>query len=151
MWWVMNHSSLQLLSDWAYKTYGLVFNASQQKKIVTSVDAYLAENNLKIDALLEALSTQDQKIIKDVIDILTVQESYFFRDASLFLFLKQDYLPKLIQSKRMSGNLSFTIWSAGCAGGEEIYSIAMLLLTLIPDINEDEFDKLIKSVYRGHH
>ncbi|MDX2345782.1 MAG: CheR family methyltransferase [Legionella sp.] len=124
------------LEKWAYDEYGLVLIASQQKKVALKIEQYLNNTQIKANDLFLALHAGDKEITEDMVDLLTIQESYFFRDASLFLFLKDEYLPKLIQEKKLSGNQSLTIWSAGCASGEELYSMAMLLVMLIPNIQD---------------
>jgi two-component system, chemotaxis family, CheB/CheR fusion protein len=50
----------------------------------------------------------------------------FFRDQPLYNFLREDVIPELIAHARASGK-ELRIWSAGCATGEEPYSIAILL------------------------
>lgn len=65
---------------------------------------------------------------------LTVGETYFFRNAPQFEALRQHILPELIERRRATHHLR--IWSAGCATGEEPYSIAMTLADLLPS---DEF------------
>lgn len=67
---------------------------------------------------------------------VTVGESYFFRDSDQMDLLRNQLLPDMLAAKRASGNLSLRIWSAGCAQGQEIYSIAILLNELIPDIDK---------------
>lgn len=64
---------------------------------------------------------------------LTVSESYFFRDRGTQAVLERDVLPALIAERRASGDLRLRIWSAGCARGEEPYSLAILLHRLLPD------------------
>lgn len=63
---------------------------------------------------------------------LTVGETYFLRDRRAFEVLEEQVLPELIQSRCKSGKY-LRIWSAGCATGEEPYSIAILLSKMIPD------------------
>lgn len=63
---------------------------------------------------------------------LTIGETYFFRDAALFHALEHELLPELIR-KRSQASRRLRIWSAGCATGEEPYSLAMLLDKLLPD------------------
>lgn len=65
---------------------------------------------------------------------LTVGETYFFRDRALFEALEQHVLPSLITGRRSAGNLRLRLWSAGCATGEEPYSLAILLDRLLPDL-----------------
>jgi len=60
---------------------------------------------------------------------LTINLSYFFRDASLYDSLREEVLPALLDARRRARRLR--IWSAGCAGGEEPYSLAMLLDELL--------------------
>lgn len=57
---------------------------------------------------------------------LTVGETYFFRDTGIFEILRAHVLPKIIHS-RSGGEQKLRIWSAGCATGEEPYSLAILL------------------------
>ncbi len=64
---------------------------------------------------------------------LTVGETYFFREKIIFELLEKQILPELIYSRRGT-NQHLRIWSAGCASGEEPYSIAILLHKLIPDL-----------------
>ncbi|MBI4381907.1 MAG: protein-glutamate O-methyltransferase CheR, partial [candidate division NC10 bacterium] len=67
---------------------------------------------------------------------LTVGETYFFRDRALFEALEQHVLPSLITARRTERNLRLRLWSAGCATGEEPYSLAVLLDRLLPDLSE---------------
>ena len=91
---------------------------------------------------------------------LTVGETYFFRDHSCFEALEQQVLPSIIASRRAEGVLRLRVWSAGCATGEEAYSLAILMDRLLPDrsdwavtilatdINPDALEKAQRAVYR---
>jgi chemotaxis protein methyltransferase CheR len=57
---------------------------------------------------------------------LTIHVSQFFRNPSMFEKLQKEVLPLLYQSCA-EGKLPLRIWSLGCAGGEEAYSLAILL------------------------
>lgn len=63
---------------------------------------------------------------------LAVGETSFFRDRKVFHALEKVVLPDLIRS-RMGSTRTISIWSAGCATGEEPYSVAALLVELLPD------------------
>jgi chemotaxis protein methyltransferase CheR len=64
---------------------------------------------------------------------LTVGETYFFRDRASLEALEQHVLPSLIAAHRARGIRQLRVWSAGCATGEEPYSLAILLDRLVPD------------------
>lgn len=64
---------------------------------------------------------------------LTNAETHFFRYPRAMEFLGTTFLPELIAAKRR-GNHQLRIWSAGCATGEEPYTLAILLHRLIPDL-----------------
>jgi chemotaxis protein methyltransferase CheR len=68
-----------------------------------------------------------------VIGVLTVGETYFFRNTSHFDALAKHILPALV-AEREHSNRRIRIWSAGCASGEEPYSLAMLLNETIPNL-----------------
>lgn len=64
---------------------------------------------------------------------LTVGETYFFRDEPTVRALSGRILPALIAARRKQERMQIRLWSAGCATGEEAYSLAILLDGLIPD------------------
>jgi chemotaxis methyl-accepting protein methylase len=68
---------------------------------------------IELDALLESLLNH---------------QSTFFRHAPSFDALANRVLPDLLQAGRARGPSALTMWSAGCASGQEAYSMAMVLL-----------------------
>lgn len=65
---------------------------------------------------------------------ITIGETHFFRDEKLFRLLESEILPELIASRASNGRW-IRIWSAGCATGEEPYSVAIVLSKLIEDMS----------------
>jgi chemotaxis protein methyltransferase CheR len=67
------------------------------------------------------------KLIND----LTINVTEFFRDAEVYEAIRNQVIPEIMNLKNETGILSIRAWSAGCATGEEPYSISMLLLDAI--------------------
>jgi chemotaxis protein methyltransferase CheR len=67
----------------------------------------------------------DENLLDGLITSLTVSETYFFREPRQFEFIRSHILPELQRECLPSAGLRF--WSAGCASGEEAYSLAILL------------------------
>ena len=74
-----------------------------------SYDAYLR--------LLDSEATERQQAV----DLLTTNETYFFRETKHFAFLSEQIIPQRANQSELR------IWSAACSSGEEPYSIAMVL------------------------
>jgi chemotaxis protein methyltransferase CheR len=83
--------------------------------------------------LISAPLTQQQLAI--LASHLTVGETYFFRHKHAFALLEEEILPALVRTRRGSAR-RLRIWSAGCATGEEPYSIAMVLRNVIPEVQD---------------
>lgn len=64
---------------------------------------------------------RDSQELQVTIDLLTTNETYFFREPKHFDFLRDQILPGV------SGRSPFRIWSGACSSGEEPYTIAMVL------------------------
>jgi chemotaxis methyl-accepting protein methylase len=62
-----------------------------------------------------------------LVEGLTVQVSDFFRDPVAFEYLAEFVLPGLLSARGSAGGGGIRAWSAGCAAGEEPYSLAILL------------------------
>ncbi|MCS7199025.1 MAG: protein-glutamate O-methyltransferase CheR [Caldimicrobium sp.] len=98
---------------------------------------YLLENRLKELAI--SLGYKDLRdfyegirnnlkpqIINQIVDTLTTNETYFFRDQHPFEAIKKNILPELFQKKAQDKTIK--IWSSACSTGQEPYSIALLIL-----------------------
>ena len=68
---------------------------------------------------------------KQMLVALTTNVTSFFREQHHFDYLKADALPPLLRAAKSGGRVR--IWSAGCSKGHEPYSIAMTVLSLMPD------------------
>jgi chemotaxis methyl-accepting protein methylase len=69
-----------------------------------------------------------------MLDTLTINVTDFFRDAPVFDIFRDQVVPAIIQAKRAGRQRIIRAWSAGCATGEEPYSLAMAFLDALgPD------------------
>jgi chemotaxis protein methyltransferase CheR len=66
---------------------------------------------------------------EEAIELLTTNETYFFREDYQLRSFKNEVLPALISQAK--GRRRLSIWSAGCSTGEEVYSIAILLIETV--------------------
>ena len=83
-------------------------------------------------SLLTAHSTHSP-VWEPLVSALTVNETYFFRDAEQISVLRQQVLPEVIARRRDQRRLR--LWSAGCSTGEEPYTLAILLHQLLSDLD----------------
>ena len=76
-----------------------------------------------VDALVARLRLEDDAgLAKSAVEALASQETSFFRDRAVFDRLQNEVFP-LLATRR--GGRPLRIWSAGCATGQEIYSVAL--------------------------
>ena len=117
---------------------GIVVQDSQLMFLRASVrDACRKFNYASAQDYLSALQRcgETSRELEHLIADITVGESYFFRDAEQIQYLSDVYLPALIGRKRRARFQMLRIWSAGCSMGQELYTIAILLEELLPDID----------------
>ena len=60
-----------------------------------------------------------------LIDLLTIHETYFFREDQQLKAFSDEILPELVATR--AAGQSLRIWSAGCSTGEEAYTLSMLI------------------------
>jgi chemotaxis protein methyltransferase CheR len=100
---------------------GLRFDQGGAARLERSLSRLARQRAVTPDALAAGLAA-DPGALDELIDELTVQETSFFRHPAQFEALAQHILPGLAEP--------VTVWSAGCANGQEPYSVAMLLAEL---------------------
>ncbi|HWK74198.1 MAG TPA: protein-glutamate O-methyltransferase CheR [Povalibacter sp.] len=95
-------------------------------------------------------SGQDSAEVQTAIDLLTTNETYFFREPKHFDLLRE-------QAELARGrSLPFRVWSAACSSGEEPYSIAMVLATALQGtpfevIGSDISARVLDRARTGHY
>ena len=115
--------------------FGLAFPEKRRMELEIGVRrAFAASTCADLNHYFEVLGdpVNGQLELERLVNNLTIGETHFFRDAGQVDALANFILPEIIERRRSIRTLR--IWSAGCASGEEPYSIAMLLRDLIPDI-----------------
>ena len=71
--------------------------------------------------------TQNPQELDSLIDVYTINVSSFCRNPLSFEMLRKEVLPAIIDQKQEESKPNIRVWSAGCAKGEEAYSVAILL------------------------
>ena len=103
--------------------------------------------------LLAELQRPGAPLARALLDAVLVGETYFFRHPEQFRFLASEAVPAALAR----GNITLRGWSAGCASGEETYSIAACLLNMAPpgvrvevlgtDLHEGRLEAARRGVY----
>ena len=78
-----------------------------------------------IPDLVQKMKGSAESLTTEVVEAMTTNETFFFRDKVPFDHLRDTILPALLQSR--ASRKSLRIWSAACSTGQEPYSIAMCL------------------------
>ncbi len=78
-----------------------------------------------IDELVAQIKSGSQAIAAEVVEAMTTNETFFFRDKLPFDHLRETIVPELLQAR--AGQRSLRIWCAASSTGQEPYSIAMCL------------------------
>ena len=103
--------------------------------VLTREKAYLIENRLlpvarknelaDLGALVRGLMANQATLIKDVVEAMTTNESFFFRDGGPFDVFRDVVLPAMLTRRAQKRHLR--IWCAAASTGQEPYSLAMIL------------------------
>ncbi|HEU4748378.1 MAG TPA: CheR family methyltransferase [Gemmatimonadaceae bacterium] len=105
--------------DGVYRSLGL----SRAEHVASGTKRAMARAAVRNSGEYRRLLDTDESALAALITELTVGETYFLRESGQFDFIRREVLPSL------AGGISdrgITAWSAGCATGEEAYSLAMI-------------------------
>jgi chemotaxis protein methyltransferase CheR len=123
----MNSDVFTLLSSLVRERSGLVLTPDKgyllESRLLPVARKWEQKSVAELGTLLRG--KPDPKLIRDIVEAMTTNESFFFRDIKPFDQFKSLVLPHLLK-KRAAGK-SIRIWSAACSSGQEPYSLAMIL------------------------
>ena len=127
--------------------YGLDFNHYKPSTVTRRIERRLAlAQSPNIDEYLARLHSEREELDALYRDLL-IGVTRFFRDADAFELLERQILPELLTREPRSAPLR--LWVAGCATGEEAYSLAILLQDLMAVHGERPVKIFATDVHRG--
>ena len=121
----------RLLRDFIYQYCGLFFADESKYLLEKRLNKRLVELRLNCfrDYYYQLRYAQSrEQELAEAINLLTTNETYFFREDFQLRAFTEEVIPELVRVKARRGEKSLRIWSAGCSSGEEPYTLAMLLL-----------------------
>lgn len=136
-----NDADLKIILNQLHSSTGVDFSAYKmntiKRRIIRRMLLY------KINTLKQYIKLLDKK--NEEVDILfqdlLINVTSFFRDTETHTYLKEKLFPKLLQRKKKGESLR--IWVAACATGQEVYSIAIMLL----EVQENRTNKIPVQIF----
>jgi chemotaxis protein methyltransferase CheR len=104
---------------------GLVFSETRRPAFETGLANAMRRAKLPEPELYLASLAIHPALLEDLVGEITVGETYFFREQEQLAVIRDQILPDLIS--RRAGGQALRIWSAGCATGEEAYTLALVM------------------------
>ncbi len=157
----ISEKQLVAFRDIIWKACGLWFGDSKLSILGNRIRSRMAETGIcDPEQYRRAISSEDDRAeLSTLINIVTTNETYFYRSESQIDCFRNFILPQLAEKKIAAGDRTMRIWSAGCSTGEEPYTIAMALMESIrfhsiwnfqiyaTDISTAVLEKAMEGVY----
>ena len=120
----MKPEDFKLMSSLVRERSGLVLGEDKAYLLESRLTPITRKNGFpSLEHLVAAVrSHKDEKLIAEIVEAMTTNESLFFRDSKPF---EQLIFPELQKAREAARHIR--IWSAACSSGQEPYSIAMLI------------------------
>lgn len=136
----MNTVDFDFLCALLKERSGLILKSEKVYLVESRLLPLVRKRNLgDLSGLVRVLRLgSDRQLIQDVTEAMTTNESFFYRDKVPFDCLRNDVLPKFIQTRGARKQLR--IWSSAASTGQESYSIAMVLKEMQSAFNGWHFD-----------
>ena len=161
----LSDKDFEQLRDFIYNLCGMYFHATKKYFLESRLTRRMEATGTKTcqDYYLLLKSPRGSEELKYLMDEITTNETYFFRNVPQLAALENKLLPEIVEIKNKMGFRKLRIWSAASSSGEEAYTMAMILLekraTLLKDwiieivgtdINETVIAQAKEGVYNAY-
>jgi chemotaxis protein methyltransferase CheR len=161
----ISDKDFEQLRDFIYNICGMYFHTTKKYFLESRLTRRMEATGAKSyqDYYLLLRSPRGSEELKFLMDEITTNETYFFRNVPQLAALENKLLPEIVEIKNKMGFRKLRIWSAASSSGEEAYTMAMILLekrsTLLKDwiieivgtdINETVIAQAKEGVYNAY-
>ena len=116
--------AFEALLDYLARTRGFDFAAYKRSSLMRRVQRRLQDLQIGTYAdYMDYLEVHPEEFVL-LFNTILINVTSFFRDEEAWTYLAEEIIPKILADK--GADEPIRIWSAGCASGEEAYSLAML-------------------------
>lgn len=133
-----------------YKKRGFDFREYKETSLSRRIERRLRATKAESYQQYVEIMDSDPNECDKLVDDLTIQVTEFFRNAQAWQILGQKVLPEIIRKKREDAKTNkdtkpaLRVWSAGCATGQEVYSVAILIDKVLEE-RRSEFEVDIRG------
>ncbi|MBN2280834.1 MAG: protein-glutamate O-methyltransferase CheR [Candidatus Marinimicrobia bacterium] len=143
----ITQQELHNFSEYVYKISGIHLDETKGYLLESRLNPLLVSYNLDSyeELLRKAITDKTKDLQEHIINAVSTNETFFFRDKSPFTILQYKLIPELIDRRQKlyrSKQIPIRILSAACSTGQEVYSIAISLLEEIPNIQNYDINIL---------
>ena len=161
----ISDKDFEQLRDFIYNICGMYFHTTKKYFLESRLTRRMEATGAKTyqDYYLLLKSPRGSEELKFLMDEITTNETYFFRNVPQLAALENKLLPEIVETKNKMGFRKLRIWSAASSSGEEAYTMAMILLekraTLLKDwiieivgtdINETVIAQAKEGIYNAY-
>ncbi|TJZ78751.1 CheR family methyltransferase [Chitiniphilus eburneus] len=144
----ISHADFERFSDFFYRKTGIVFDQGKRYFVDRRLQRRMSETgHAEFDAYFGALLAGCDRPggeMQQLINAMTINETYFYREEYQFRCLVESLLPDLLS--RRGPDETLRIWSIPAASGEEPYSLAIYLLEHWPLLAERNVELLASDI-----
>ncbi len=122
---LINPADYSSFQQYLQNACGIQLGPGKEYLVSSRLGGLMKENQIGSlgDLLKRLISPANSQLKTRVIDAMTTNETFWFRDVGHYILLKETILPDL--NKQRGG--SIRIWSAACSSGQEPYNISMIV------------------------
>lgn len=116
-----------MISSLIHRKFGIKLTNEKRPLIIERLRKVLVTGKFKSfrEYYEYVVSDESGQALLEMVDRISTNHTFFFREAEHFHFLETQVLPKLIEDQKKKQEKKIRIWSAGCSSGQEAYSIGI--------------------------
>ncbi len=159
-------SAFNEISDFIYAKTGIRLDSKKINFLsIRILKRALALEMEDLDEYIKYLRffDEDGKELQNLINLITINETYFFRDFSQLVIFAEYCLDEILKNKEIQKSNTIRIWCAGCSIGAEPYTLAIIVREMIPllhnwhveilatDIDVNVLEQAKTAIYTKRH
>ncbi len=157
----ISDKEFQRISTIVYDNFGIHLTEKKRSLVTGRLQSVLRNKGYEsFDEYLNNLSTTDSSAMSELVNKISTNHTFFYREYAHFEFMMQTALPEFEAFHNKNGSKNIRVWCAAASSGEEPYTIALHMMEyfgmnyskwkaglLATDISEDALTKAMKAEY----